>query len=168
MYFVQRYKPWLPRRRRAGDVLRLLPQRSSVFHVRHKLLGARASFRPPSSLLRPSSSTRLTANVQTVASVISLLNDYLLSTDRPPLGWLNPWLYDELRTGFKDIQHGSNPGCGTEGFSAVVGWDPVRPARLISSFPTLADCELLRSRVLGHPTLISCRNYLTIWRSRAY
>ncbi|KAF8265095.1 peptidase S8/S53 domain-containing protein [Lactarius quietus] len=27
--------------------------------------------------------------------------------------------------GFNDITSGSNPGCGTEGFSAVPGWDPV-------------------------------------------
>lgn len=25
----------------------------------------------------------------------------------------------------KDITNGTNPGCGTKGFSAVEGWDPV-------------------------------------------
>ena len=75
--------------------------------------------------------------MQTVAGVISLLNDYKLSKGEGPLGWLNPWLYGEGREGFNDITIGSNPGCGTEGFRATKGWDPVRPARLVSSFSTL-------------------------------
>ncbi len=74
-------------------------------------------------------STQLIVNVQTVAGVISLLNDYLLSKGEHPLGWLNPWLYGDGLKGFNDITSGSNPGCGTIGFSAVVGWDPVRPTR---------------------------------------
>ena len=52
-----------------------------------------------------------------------------------PLGFLNPWLYsNEVRThkGLKDIVQGKNPGCGTEGFEAREGWDPVRPATLVS------------------------------------
>ncbi|KAF8263866.1 subtilisin-like protein [Lactarius quietus] len=60
-----------------------------------------------------------------VAGIISLLNDYLISKGKPPLGFLNPRLYSELLPGFNDITSGSNPGCGTDGFSAVVGWDPV-------------------------------------------
>ncbi|KAF8266325.1 subtilisin-like protein [Lactarius quietus] len=61
----------------------------------------------------------------TAAGIISLLNDYLLSTDRPPLGFLNPLLYDHLRQAMNDITSGSNPGCNTPGFSAIPGWDPV-------------------------------------------
>jgi len=57
----------------------------------------------------------------TVASVISLLNDYQISQDRDPLGWLNPWLYGTGRRGLNDITSGMNPGCGTDGFSAIVG-----------------------------------------------
>ncbi|KAF8259420.1 subtilisin-like protein [Lactarius quietus] len=60
-----------------------------------------------------------------VASIFSLLNDYEISKNRDSLGFLNPWLYD---TGFQtlfDITSGSNPGDGTEGFTATVGWDPV-------------------------------------------
>ncbi|KAF8268688.1 subtilisin-like protein [Lactarius quietus] len=60
-----------------------------------------------------------------VAGLVSLLNDYRLSKDKPPLGFLNPWLYGDARPGFNDITSGSNPGCNTEGFSAVPGWDPV-------------------------------------------
>ncbi|KAH9175605.1 subtilisin-like protein [Lactarius sanguifluus] len=63
--------------------------------------------------------------VPTVAGIISLLNDYLLSTGRNPLGFLNPWLYGLGPSRFNDITSGSNPGCGTDGFSAIAGWDPV-------------------------------------------
>ncbi|KAF8263830.1 subtilisin-like protein [Lactarius quietus] len=60
-----------------------------------------------------------------VAGLISLLNDYLISKGKAPLGFLNPRLYGDAREGFNDIKSGKNPGCGTEGFSAVSGWDPV-------------------------------------------
>ncbi|KAH9044099.1 subtilisin-like protein [Lactarius deliciosus] len=60
-----------------------------------------------------------------VAGIISLLNDYRLSQGKHPLGFLNPWLYDGGLRGFSDIVSGSNPGCNTDGFSAIVGWDPV-------------------------------------------
>ncbi|KAH8984341.1 subtilisin-like protein [Lactarius akahatsu] len=76
--------------------------------------------------------SRLTANVQTVAGIISLLNDYLITNGRPPLGFLNIRLYHDGFAGLNDITSGSNPGCGTDGFSAVPGWDPVRPARPVS------------------------------------
>ena len=94
------------------------------------------------ALRRPFSSIQLTSNVQTAAGIISLLNDYMIRT-RPAgesledaaLGFLNPWLYsDEVRSvkGLNDIVKGSNPGCGTTGFEARKGWDPVRPATLVS------------------------------------
>ncbi|KAH8995588.1 subtilisin-like protein [Lactarius hatsudake] len=61
----------------------------------------------------------------TVAGIISLLNDHLITNGRPPLGFLNIWLYSDGLAGLNDITSGSNPGCGTDGFSAVPGWDPV-------------------------------------------
>ncbi|KAH9013551.1 subtilisin-like protein [Lactarius pseudohatsudake] len=61
----------------------------------------------------------------TVAGIISLLNDYLISKGSPPLGFLNPWLYGTGLPGLNDITSGSNPGCNTDGFSAIAGWDPV-------------------------------------------
>lgn len=63
----------------------------------------------------------------TVAGVIALLNDHLLEKGRPPLGFLNPWLYGAASSlaGLNDITSGSNPGCNTNGFSAIPGWDPV-------------------------------------------
>ncbi|KAF8258634.1 subtilisin-like protein [Lactarius quietus] len=60
-----------------------------------------------------------------VAAIFSLLNDYQLSKGRDPLGFLNPWLYEDGFETLFDIVGGSNPGCGTEGFSAINGWDPV-------------------------------------------
>ncbi|KAH9073431.1 subtilisin-like protein [Lactarius deliciosus] len=63
--------------------------------------------------------------VPVVAGIISLLNDYLLSVGRSPLGFLNPWLYGVGLSSINDVISGSNPGCDTDGFSAAVGWDPV-------------------------------------------
>ncbi|KAH9017706.1 subtilisin-like protein [Lactarius pseudohatsudake] len=69
--------------------------------------------------------TGTSASVPTVAGIISLLNDYLISKGSTPLGFLNPWLYGVGLPGLNDITYGSNPGCNTDGFSAVTGWDPV-------------------------------------------
>ncbi|OCH85122.1 family S53 protease-like protein [Obba rivulosa] len=60
----------------------------------------------------------------TFASVISLLNDGLLSAGKPVLGFLNPLLYANPDV-LADITTGSNPGCGTDGFNATTGWDPI-------------------------------------------
>ncbi|KAH9018847.1 hypothetical protein EDB85DRAFT_1873510, partial [Lactarius pseudohatsudake] len=55
------------------------------------------------------------------AGIISLLNDYRISNGRSPLGFLNIWLYSVFIPGLNDITSGSNPGCNTNGFSAVPG-----------------------------------------------
>ncbi|KAJ7780215.1 peptidase S8/S53 domain-containing protein [Mycena maculata] len=60
----------------------------------------------------------------TFAGVIALLNDFLISEGKAPLGFLNPLIYT-IPSGFNDIVSGSNPGCGQAGFTAGVGWDPV-------------------------------------------
>ncbi|KAJ7871095.1 Pro-kumamolisin, activation domain-containing protein [Mycena leptocephala] len=60
------------------------------------------------------------------ASVIALLNNELLAAGKPALGFLNPWLYSTASAAFKDITAGnSDNGCGTGGYGAVSGWDPV-------------------------------------------
>ncbi|KGO69681.1 Peptidase S8/S53, subtilisin/kexin/sedolisin [Penicillium italicum] len=64
------------------------------------------------------------ASTPTVASIIALLNDALLADGRPPLGFLNPWIYSEAASGFKDVTWGSNFGCNVSGFNATEGWDP--------------------------------------------
>ncbi|KIK63626.1 hypothetical protein GYMLUDRAFT_40692 [Collybiopsis luxurians FD-317 M1] len=58
------------------------------------------------------------------SSVIALLNDELLKAGKSPLGFINPWIYANPQA-FNDITTGNNPGCGTQGFPAKVGWDPV-------------------------------------------
>ena len=90
------------------------------------------SLAPRTGALRRSSPIIwLNSSVQIVAGIISLLNDYLISNGRPPLGFLNYWLYSYAREGLNDITSGTNPGCGTEGFSATDGWDPVRPFTIL-------------------------------------
>ncbi|KAI0631110.1 subtilisin-like protein [Trametes polyzona] len=66
------------------------------------------------------------ASSPTFASVIALLNDELLNQGKSPLGFLNPLIYSSgSAAAFNDITAGSNPGCGTDGFPALEGWDPV-------------------------------------------
>ncbi|KAI0358004.1 subtilisin-like protein [Trametes cingulata] len=65
------------------------------------------------------------ASSPTFAGVIALLNDFRLSRGQSPLGFLNPLIYSTGVAGFNDITSGSNPGCGTNGFTAGAGWDPV-------------------------------------------
>jgi len=65
------------------------------------------------------------ASAPAFAAVIALLNDARLANNLPPLGFLNPLLYSKGISGLHDITTGKNPGCGTPGFNATVGWDPV-------------------------------------------
>jgi tripeptidyl-peptidase-1 len=57
----------------------------------------------------------------TAGGVIGLLNDARLAAGKTPLGFLNPLLY-EVGSAFTDITAGTNPGCGTVGFTAQAGW----------------------------------------------
>ncbi|KAH9038462.1 subtilisin-like protein [Lactarius pseudohatsudake] len=72
---------------------------------------------------REESGTSLATPV--VAGIIPLLNDWLISTGQDPLDFLNPCLYGRGLAALNDITEGSNLGCGTDGFSAIAGWDPV-------------------------------------------
>ncbi|KAI1372962.1 tripeptidyl-peptidase 1 precursor [Hypoxylon crocopeplum] len=65
------------------------------------------------------------ASCPLTGGIISLVNDALISTGKPPLGFLNPWLYSRGYKGLTDITSGSAVGCGVDGFPAVEGWDPV-------------------------------------------
>ncbi|KAF8625030.1 hypothetical protein AX17_006944 [Amanita inopinata Kibby_2008] len=65
------------------------------------------------------------ASSPTVAGIFTLLNDYRLAHGKTSFGFLNPLLYSNLTSAFNDITSGSNPGCGTNGFSAKAGWDAV-------------------------------------------
>lgn len=79
------------------------------------------------------------ASAPLFAAIISLVNDDLIANDKPPLGFLNPWLYKTAaRSGFRDVTVGSNKGCGTDGFPATKGWDAATglgvPVSFIPSF----------------------------------
>ncbi|TBU52869.1 subtilisin-like protein [Dichomitus squalens] len=66
------------------------------------------------------------ASAPTFASILSAINDARLAVGKKPVGWVNPALYSPLISlAFNDITNGSNPGCGTNGFAARPGWDPV-------------------------------------------
>ncbi|TFK80778.1 subtilisin-like protein [Polyporus arcularius HHB13444] len=66
------------------------------------------------------------ASAPTVASILSAINDARLAIGKRPIGWVNPALYSSKFEGaFHDIINGTNPGCGTQGFAARPGWDPV-------------------------------------------
>ncbi|KAJ5389262.1 Rattus norvegicus CLN2 is a lysosomal protease Precursor [Penicillium cataractarum] len=64
------------------------------------------------------------ASTPIFAAIINRIVDERLAIGKGPLGFLNPVLYDN-EWALNDIVDGSNPGCGTEGFTAAVGWDPV-------------------------------------------
>ena len=64
------------------------------------------------------------ASAPLFAGIITLLNEERLSKGKNPVGFLNPTLYKYPEM-FNDITVGSNPGCGTKGFPASKGWDPV-------------------------------------------
>ena len=59
------------------------------------------------------------------AAVFALLNDALITEGRPPVGFLNPWLYARGHKLFTDVTNGSSSGCNTTGFPATPGWDAV-------------------------------------------
>jgi len=61
-----------------------------------------------------------------VAAIFTRINEERLAVGKKPIGFANPTLYDNPQM-FNDITVGDqrNGGCGTIGFSAVEGWDPV-------------------------------------------
>ncbi|KAH7136164.1 tripeptidyl-peptidase-like protein [Dendryphion nanum] len=79
------------------------------------------------------------ASAPVVASVIALLNNARISSGKPALGFLNPWLYSQGYKGLNDIIRGGSTGCtgrsiysGLEApfvpyasWNATAGWDPV-------------------------------------------
>jgi tripeptidyl-peptidase-1 len=83
------------------------------------------------------------ASTPTVAAIISLVNDALISKGRPPMGFLNPWLYKKGFAALTDVVSGSAIGCGTSGFPAREGWDAVTgfgtPVRLFMMLNLMWD-----------------------------
>ncbi|KAI0063498.1 subtilisin-like protein [Artomyces pyxidatus] len=61
-----------------------------------------------------------------VGSMITMINDARLAIGKKSVGYINPVIYSPLfKIGFHDITSGGNQGCGTAGFTATNGWDPV-------------------------------------------
>ncbi|KAJ7743035.1 subtilisin-like protein [Mycena maculata] len=66
------------------------------------------------------------ASAPIFASVIAAVNDARIAAGKRTVGFINPALYSDLFAhAFNDVVVGSNPGCGTQGFPAAPGWDPV-------------------------------------------
>lgn len=78
--------------------------------------------------------------VPVVASIFTLINEARLSRGKSSVGFVNPVLYAHPEA-LNDIKSGNNPGCGTPGFEAVEGWDPVTGLGT-PRFPQLRDIFL--------------------------
>jgi tripeptidyl-peptidase-1 len=55
-----------------------------------------------------------------IGGFITLINEQRINVGKSTVGFINPVLYSNTRK-FNDITNGDNPGCGTNGFSAVTG-----------------------------------------------
>lgn len=64
------------------------------------------------------------ASAPVFASLINMVNEKRLAAGKSTVGFVNTALYENPQV-MNDITNGKNPGCGTKGFSAVAGWDPV-------------------------------------------
>ena len=64
------------------------------------------------------------ASAPIFASIITLINGERIAAGKPPIGFLNTVIYEHPEV-FNDVEQGVNPGCGTQGFMASDGWDPV-------------------------------------------
>lgn len=65
------------------------------------------------------------ASTPLFASMITLINEERIKAGKSSVGFLNPVLYQYADKYIKGVTAGSNPGCGTDGFETVGGWDPV-------------------------------------------
>ncbi|KAF8148410.1 peptidase S8/S53 domain-containing protein [Crassisporium funariophilum] len=78
-----------------------------------------------------------------VGSILTMINDARITIGKKPIGFINPTIYSEgFSAAFNDITSGGNEGCGTAGFTAVPGWDPVTGLGT-PSFPKLLARWLL-------------------------
>lgn len=58
------------------------------------------------------------------AAVLTRINEERIRLGKKTVGFVNPTFYAHPEI-FQDVVEGTNPGCGTNGFSASPGWDPV-------------------------------------------
>ncbi|KAE8131084.1 peptidase S8/S53 domain-containing protein [Aspergillus pseudotamarii] len=69
------------------------------------------------------SSGGTSASTPIFAAIINRIIDERLAVGKGPVGFINPVLYKNPSV-LNDITNGTNPGCGTDGFSTAPGWDP--------------------------------------------
>ncbi|KAF8435043.1 peptidase S8/S53 domain-containing protein [Boletus edulis BED1] len=61
-----------------------------------------------------------------IGAILTMINDARLAIGKKPIGFVNPTIYSpEFADAFNDITEGNNPGCGTAGYNATDGWDPI-------------------------------------------
>ncbi|KAI0884159.1 Pro-kumamolisin, activation domain-containing protein [Annulohypoxylon maeteangense] len=71
------------------------------------------------------------------ASVLTLINEARLAANKSTVGFVNPVLYAHPEV-LNDVTQGNNSGCGTSGFIASEGWDPVTGLGT-PNFPAMLD-----------------------------
>ncbi|KIJ66050.1 hypothetical protein HYDPIDRAFT_87640 [Hydnomerulius pinastri MD-312] len=66
------------------------------------------------------------ASAPVVGAILTMINDARITALKKPIGFINPLIYaSNFTDGFNDITNGTNQGCGTLGYNATEGWDPV-------------------------------------------
>lgn len=64
------------------------------------------------------------ASAPAFAAILTRINEQRLAANKTTIGFVNPALYAHPEV-LHDITVGNNSGCGTTGFAASKGWDPV-------------------------------------------
>ncbi|KAB5547236.1 Pro-kumamolisin [Coniochaeta sp. 2T2.1] len=80
------------------------------------------------------------ASAPVFATLVSLINERRLAAGKGSVGFINPVLYENAQV-LNDVTTGNNPGCGTDGFAAVEGWDPLTGLGT-PNFPAMQDLFL--------------------------
>ncbi|KIJ65943.1 hypothetical protein HYDPIDRAFT_166913 [Hydnomerulius pinastri MD-312] len=66
------------------------------------------------------------ASAPVVGAILTMINDARITANKKPIGFINPMIYSSnFSDAFNDVTNGTNQGCGTDGFNATKGWDPV-------------------------------------------
>ena len=81
----------------------------------------------------------------TFAGVISLVNDHLIRSGRAPMGFLNPFIYENMAA-LTDVNSGCQAGCVGGGFCSQAGWDPVTGAGA-PNYQTLLKAAMASKKV---------------------
>jgi len=108
------------------------------------------------------------ASTPVMASMIALINEARLSLGKPPMGFLNPWLYHVAAThpeAFVDIVSGENnctadqSNCCQFGFRATRGWDATTGLGT-PNFVTLRNIAIAPHQPFPDATYIQIDKYM--------